>query len=66
MKEKYDTYAYAITPEGIINYCYNENLLSIEEFISIENTAFFIAMKKRWHIFKKLETKNTVVLFSLN
>ena len=65
-RDTYNTYAVTVSPFGITKYCYNENLISIEEFVTIENKAFISAMDKRWKIFKHLETFKVDILIGLN
>ena len=36
---------------GVIFYCYNENLISIKEFVDVENSIFKKAMQRQWKLF---------------
>ena len=51
-KDIYRTHAASITLSGIILYCYNEKVISLQEFTELENHAFTQAMQRQWRLFK--------------
>lgn len=51
-KDIYRTHAASITLSGIILYCYNEKVISLQEFTELENQAFMQATQRQWRLFK--------------
>ena len=42
----------AVTPSGVIMYCYNAKTTSLLDLVNIENMAFEKAMQRQWQVFK--------------
>jgi hypothetical protein len=62
MKNIYNTYGVGLSADGIIIlYCFDRKIVSIQEFVEIEQRAFQRAMKRQWRIFKQYETFETDV-----
>jgi hypothetical protein len=47
---------FILTEYGIIEYCYNNKITNMDEFIKIEYMAKLKAMKKRHHLFEVYDT----------
>jgi hypothetical protein len=56
-KDLYATYAAALTlSQGVVFYCFNANIVDVQDFIMSELEAQNIAVKKHYKLFKIYKT----------
>jgi hypothetical protein len=55
-KNDYNGYAMALTPSGLIFYCFDTKETTMEEFMDIENIAYGVAVKNKYRLFKLYDT----------
>lgn len=54
-KGTYNTYGAALSPAGLTLYCFNNKLVSIEEFVTLEQLALRRAVQRQWRLFHKMQ-----------
>lgn len=55
--KEFTGFAIALTNHGPRLYVYNQNLISIEEFLKIEDIANDICIKRKYRLFKVYDTE---------
>jgi len=60
----YHTYA-VLGHYELVYYCYNNKLITLENFLKIQDNAFLIAMEKQYKLFKKYELYDNIIDINL-
>jgi len=62
----YHTYAVSVLGHyELVYYCYNNKLITLENFLKIQDNAFLIAMEKQYKLFKKYELYDNIIDINL-